>query len=86
MQMIAAHGGQIQIVNPAQGVGAKAFGFNTPLEALDEVASEIFWSVAHIVVDITLSSACPRTASGQGTSRSSKVPGWGMTTALIPEA
>lgn len=36
--MIAAHGGQIQILNPAEAVGAEARRFTTTLEALDDLA------------------------------------------------
>src|SRR5437870_12039309 len=38
MRMIAAHRGQIQILNPAEVVSPKRAGFTTALAALDEVA------------------------------------------------
>src|SRR5712672_309711 len=38
MQMIAAHGGKLQILDPAEAGSAKVGGFTTTLDALDDVA------------------------------------------------
>jgi protein ImuA len=38
MQMIAAHGGQLQVLNSREVISAKEFGFTTTLSALDVVA------------------------------------------------